>query len=86
MLNFAFSYCYVECRYAECHYAVAFSYRYAECRYAECRGAVCMRVSGKHFQVSLTSSQKHYSPTPSLASPTANNLSNENFCHRKQTL
>ncbi len=34
MLNV--TYCYAECRYAECCYAEC---RYAKCRYTECRGA-----------------------------------------------
>ncbi len=38
MLSVAFSYCYAECHYAECHYAEC---RHAECHYAECRNAHC---------------------------------------------
>jgi hypothetical protein len=38
MLNVTFSYCYDECRHAECCYAEC---RHAECCYDECRHAEC---------------------------------------------
>jgi hypothetical protein len=42
-LNAIFSYCYVECHYAECRYAECHyvKCRYAECHYVNCRYAEC---------------------------------------------
>ncbi len=52
MLRVAFSYCYDECRYAECHYA---EHRHTECRYVNCHYSECHQVACHYAECRLLS-------------------------------